>query len=140
MFDKYIYGTLHFIMKWSGKINSWAIRWCYHQFKYNLYSVHPTASKIKNIGLSHSDATHTNEKFNRFKTILETNQSDSYAYEPAQVSSRRCKNVVLTLLAELPLAENLITEQFTGSDNMSDTLGALKAAQASCTRQSERVV
>ena len=26
MFDKYIYGTLHFIMKWSGKINSWAWR------------------------------------------------------------------------------------------------------------------
>ena len=64
----------------QGKINSWAIRWCYHQFKYNLYSVHPTASKIKNIGLSHSDATHTNEKFNRFKTILETNQSDSFRF------------------------------------------------------------
>ena len=61
--------------------------------------------------------------------IYQTNQSDSYAYEPAQVSSRRCKNVVLTLLAELPLAETLITEQFSGSDNMSDTLGALKAAQ-----------
>ena len=26
MFDKYIYNTLHFIMKWSGKINSWAWR------------------------------------------------------------------------------------------------------------------
>ena len=26
MFDKYIYNALHFIMKWSGKINSWAWR------------------------------------------------------------------------------------------------------------------
>ena len=26
MFDKYIYESLHFIMKWSGKINSWAWR------------------------------------------------------------------------------------------------------------------
>jgi len=28
MFDKYIYNGLHFIMKWSGQINSWA--WCKH--------------------------------------------------------------------------------------------------------------
>lgn len=61
--------------------------------------------------------------------IYQTNQTDTYAYEPQQVSSRRCKNVVLGLLAELPLAETLISEQFSGSDNMSDTLGALKAAQ-----------
>ena len=26
MFDKYIYEGLHFIMKWSGEINSWAWR------------------------------------------------------------------------------------------------------------------
>jgi hypothetical protein len=26
MFDKYIYQGLHFLMKWSGKINSWAWR------------------------------------------------------------------------------------------------------------------
>ena len=26
MFDKYIYEGLHFIMKWSGQINSWAWR------------------------------------------------------------------------------------------------------------------
>ena len=24
MFDKYIYQILHFLMEWSGKINSWA--------------------------------------------------------------------------------------------------------------------
>ena len=24
MFDKYIYNTLHFIMKWSGMLNAWA--------------------------------------------------------------------------------------------------------------------
>ena len=26
MFDKFIYEGLHFIMKWSGEINSWAWR------------------------------------------------------------------------------------------------------------------
>ena len=28
MIDKYIYTFLHFLMKWSGKINSWA--WVKH--------------------------------------------------------------------------------------------------------------
>jgi len=28
MLDKYIYEGLHFIMRWSGQINSWA--WCKH--------------------------------------------------------------------------------------------------------------
>ena len=28
MLDKFIYEGLHFIMKWSGQINSWA--WCKH--------------------------------------------------------------------------------------------------------------
>ena len=26
MFDKYIYNGLHFIMKWAGRLNSWAWR------------------------------------------------------------------------------------------------------------------
>lgn len=55
----------------QGKINSWAIRWCYHQFKHDLYSVHPVVSKIKNIGFDSPDATHTKEKFNRFDTMLD---------------------------------------------------------------------
>ena len=54
-----------------GKINSWAIRWCYHQFKHDLYTLYPALSKITNIGLESPDATHTREKFSRFKTILD---------------------------------------------------------------------
>ena len=27
-----------------GKIDSWAIRWCYNQFKYNMYTIYPTKS------------------------------------------------------------------------------------------------
>lgn len=55
----------------KGKINSWAIRWCYHQFKYNLFSVHPFASKILNVGFNSPDASNTKEKFNRYQTQLE---------------------------------------------------------------------
>ncbi len=59
----------------KGKINSWAIRWCYHQFKHDLYSVHPVVSKIKNIGYASADATHTKESFNRFETKLDANDT-----------------------------------------------------------------
>lgn len=39
------------------KIDSWAIRWCFSQYKENMYTVFPRESKIKNIGFSES-ATH----------------------------------------------------------------------------------
>jgi hypothetical protein len=53
-----------------GEINSWAIRWCYHQFRNDLFTVYPATSKIKNIGFN-EEATHTKGKFNRFKTPLD---------------------------------------------------------------------
>ncbi|MGD1892411.1 MAG: hypothetical protein ACFB15_17705 [Cyclobacteriaceae bacterium] len=55
----------------AGKIDSWAIRWQYHLYKYQLYTIYPTVSKIENIGFG-SDATHT-RGFNRFKTTLDKN-------------------------------------------------------------------
>jgi len=33
-----------------GKIDSWAIRWCYNQYKYGAYTLYPKYSKVKNIG------------------------------------------------------------------------------------------
>ena len=55
----------------EGKMDSWAIRWCYHQFKIQSYTVHPAVSKISNNGFGHAAATHNSEKFDRFKTILD---------------------------------------------------------------------
>ena len=55
----------------NGKLNSWAIRWCYHQFKNNLVSVHPFVSKIQNIGFGSENSTNTKEVFNRFETVLD---------------------------------------------------------------------
>ena len=62
-------------------------------------------------------------------TVYEQNQTGEYAYSVEQVSARRCKNTVLTLLARQQDSASLIREQFSKSDNMSDSLGALKAAQ-----------
>lgn len=42
----------------NGEIDSWAVRWCFHQFMHNLYTVYPTKTKILNIG-DGEDATHS---------------------------------------------------------------------------------
>ncbi len=64
----------------NGKINSWAIRWCYHQFKNNLLSVHPLVSKIENIGFNSPDASNTKEKFNRYETILDSEGNVNFLF------------------------------------------------------------
>ncbi len=66
----------------NGNINSWAIRWCYYQFKHNLYSVHPIVSKIDNIGFGSEDASNTKEKFNRYKTLLDDGKTTQFIFEP----------------------------------------------------------
>src|SRR5579863_6230416 len=53
----------------NGEIDSWAIRWCYHQFKAKTYSVYPLLSKVQNEGFT-SDATNT-YVYNRYQTKLD---------------------------------------------------------------------
>ena len=54
-----------------GKINSWAIRWTYNEFKYNKFTVYPIVSKAINIGFNDNKASNTDTKeWDRFKTIL----------------------------------------------------------------------
>lgn len=65
----------------KGQISSWAIRWCYHQYKYGLFSVYPTVSKVINIGFGEA-ATHTKGSQDRFAT-------------PLDVSSKRIFNLKL---------------------------------------------
>jgi hypothetical protein len=50
----------------KGKIDSWAIRWCYDQFNKDMLTIFPSTSKIVNIGFG-PDATHT-RKTTRFYT------------------------------------------------------------------------
>jgi hypothetical protein len=42
------------ISQMEGKLDSWAIRWCYTLFKNNAYCVYPTKSYIDNIGMDGS--------------------------------------------------------------------------------------
>jgi len=71
----------------NGEIDSWAIRWCYHQFKTQTYTAFPVISKVHNEGFT-SDATNTNV-YNRYKTRLDDgstqnfNFTDNIELEPA---------------------------------------------------------
>lgn len=53
----------------EGRINSWAIRWGYNQFRQNMWTVYPVKSFVKNIGTDLS-GTHSNMT-NKFDVELE---------------------------------------------------------------------
>lgn len=57
----------------EGRLDSWAIRWCYHQFQKNLFTVFPVKSKILNIGFTDGATNTTNNRLiSRFATQLDT--------------------------------------------------------------------
>jgi hypothetical protein len=53
----------------TGQNNSWAIRFCYSQFKQRKSSVHPFLSFVDNEGFG-EEATNCNQKYSRFKVDL----------------------------------------------------------------------
>lgn len=63
----------------EGKIHSWAIRWCYQQYKENMLTIFPRNSKVKNIGMDGSgtncgaDAT--------YQATLKAEKSWDFAYQ-----------------------------------------------------------
>src|SRR5690606_36677135 len=78
----------------TGKLDSWALRWCYHQFTNNLFSVRPTVSKIDNVGFT-PDASNTTEKSNRFKTNLDQGNQTTFKFtNEVQLDSRLIKQFV----------------------------------------------
>lgn len=62
-----MFGMLRDYME--GRNRSWAIRFCYHQLKHGLYSVHPVRSLVDNEGFGET-ATNCRQKYNRFKIEL----------------------------------------------------------------------
>jgi hypothetical protein len=63
----------------KGKINSWAILLCYHQFLKQQFTVFPTISKVKNIGMG-GDSTHTRHVAQRFKTVLDESENENFIF------------------------------------------------------------
>lgn len=54
----------------EGRNKSWAIRFCYSQFRQGKYSVHPFSSLVANEGFG-ADATNCRQKYSRFKIELD---------------------------------------------------------------------
>tara|TARA_B110000902_G_scaffold263007_1_gene341152 strand:- start:698 stop:1594 length:897 start_codon:yes stop_codon:yes gene_type:complete len=63
----------------NGQIDSWAIRFCYHQFIHQLKTVFPTSSKINSIGFG-DNATHTSGT-KRFITKLDSSLERTFFFE-----------------------------------------------------------
>ncbi len=74
----------------DGVIDSWAIRWCYHQFRQNQLTIFPSKSKIVSIGFGES-ATHT-KKTKRFITYLDTTNQLNFQFDPLPVIDVQLEN------------------------------------------------
>lgn len=62
-------------------------------------------------------------------SLYEESQSATYQYSRNQVDLRRIKNLSLSYLSSHHDMQSYVSRQYEQSDNMTDTLGALKAAQ-----------
>lgn len=62
-----MFGMLKKVLE--GQNNSWAIRFCYNQFKHQQQALVPFESFVKNIGFD-SEGTNTKHQYSRFKAIL----------------------------------------------------------------------
>lgn len=69
--------------------------------------------------------------FERWRELYASQNTLSYEYSPSQVDVRRMRNVCLQYLSYSGHREGqeLLLAQYQSADNMTDTLGALKAAQ-----------
>lgn len=63
----------------KGKIDSWAIRWCFDQFLKNQLTVFPTISKVISIGFN-KNATHT-KNTKRFLTSLDKGEKRIFNFD-----------------------------------------------------------
>jgi hypothetical protein len=63
----------------NGKLDSWAIRWFYNQFKCKGLTVYPVESKILNEGFG-VNATHTKGSPRRYMPFLDTNNKRTFVH------------------------------------------------------------
>ena len=74
----------------NGKIDSWAVRWCYAQSMLDMYTVFPKVSRVKNIGL---DGTGTHGKADDADTYLSNFSEDAseLKFEEAELNMNLVK-------------------------------------------------
>ena len=65
-------------LQYLGKIDSWAVRWCYSQFLNSSFSIMPVVSHVKNIGGFDDYGTHDNHKNTSFLVKLAKKKIRNY--------------------------------------------------------------
>jgi hypothetical protein len=63
----------------DGKIDSWAIRFDYHHYKYDYLDVFPVVSKVQYNGFN-TEATHTVKKCNTYDTSLDSSEQSVFSF------------------------------------------------------------
>ena len=76
----------------NGKNSSWAIRFCYNQFKQNKYSVFPFLSKVNNNGFG-IHATNCKGSYSRFKANMDVDQLREFNFGPLQINKKIEKGI-----------------------------------------------
>ena len=96
----------------EGKNNSWAIRFCYNQFKLNMYSVFPVLSKVNNVGFG-DEATNC-KGYDRFKIDFDTSNKVNFKL-PLDISSNKkiIKQIVSYLSLSSRLKSKILTKYYT---------------------------
>lgn len=74
----------------NGKIDSWAIRWCYYQFKKDQLTVFPSKSMIESVGIGVA-ATHT-KKTTRFNVSIEKSDQIHFHFKKETLINVKLKN------------------------------------------------
>lgn len=72
----------------NGRNNSWAIRFCFHQFRKGLYSVHPFHSLVANEGYG-VGATNCRQKYSRFKVEMNLDANAHFEFPKTIVPDER---------------------------------------------------
>lgn len=73
-----LYGMLKGYME--GKNHSWAIRFCYNQFRQGKYAICPFLSKIDNEGFG-AEATNCKQSYSRFKCELDNTGETTFVFD-----------------------------------------------------------
>ena len=84
-------------LQMEGKIDSWAIRWCYTQFRNGMFTVYPTKSKVENKGFDGSGTHGKHATLARSSLASEGVFAFPNTLEPDQVMIRRFRNYYLSI-------------------------------------------
>jgi hypothetical protein len=94
-----------------GQINSWAIRFCFHQYLLNKYSVHPVISKVQNIGIGDINATNTLKKTTRYETNVDMSLNIKFRFIETPFIER---SIIRQFIKPYSLVERLINKFYGG--------------------------